>query len=190
MNKPAPFSLASILAASLALAIGSTGIAWSQENAGSKPANSENTAPLKDSTATQNSMAPSDTAGAQQGKAGQDTTTVLAPVVMLVPVQVSTDPALGKGCWAQLFDGHGYSGSAVTLVGPVDIADTETRDINLEGEIDSIVVGPKARLVVFDEENFGDKDAAFGAGERVPDTTYSKLGFFDDIESLRLSCPA
>jgi hypothetical protein len=55
-----------------------------------------------------------------------------------------------------------------------------------EGDIDGITVGPNAKLVLYEDENFTDKKRELAANARVPDL--HKSIFSEGVESLRLTC--
>ena len=59
--------------------------------------------------------------------------------------------------------------------------------LNWDDKVDSIEVGPKASLTVFDNEQFKDQVAQFKPGQKVPNISKA-LGFFDEFASVRLSC--
>jgi hypothetical protein len=55
------------------------------------------------------------------------------------------------------------------------------------GEFDSIQVGPKARLTVYDNENYAQKAATFKPGQKVADLD-EKMGMFEQIRSAKIAC--
>jgi hypothetical protein len=55
------------------------------------------------------------------------------------------------------------------------------------GSFDSVAVGPKATVTVYDNENYQQRVAQFKPGERIPDLG-DRVGFFEDIRSLRIFC--
>ena len=70
-------------------------------------------------------------------------------------VGVSTAYAGDENCWAEFFQGSDYAGPHFRLAGPVELDNLQ----NVNGEnwasrIDSLKVGPKATLVVFENTNF------------------------------------
>ena len=108
--------------------------------------------------------------------------------VLLVPIAFGMDEKLGNGCWARLYDGEQFKGDMLTLVGPVDMPDMRTAfGKDWGGSFDSIAVGPKATLTVYDNEQYRDKAATIKAGQRVPDLD-TKMGFFESIRSLKIAC--
>jgi hypothetical protein len=111
-----------------------------------------------------------------------------APLIVLVPVAVASSDSLGDGCWARLYDGANFRGNQLSLVGPVDMPNMRTAfGTDWGGEFDSIQVGPKASVTVYDNENHREKAATFKAGQRVPDLS-DKVGLFEDIRSLKIAC--
>jgi len=109
------------------------------------------------------------------------------PTVILVPVLV-TDPALESGCWAQFFAERNFKGDVATLVGPAGVVTLDKgRARELKREIDSLVLGPKAVLTVYQHAYFKDGAVTFQSNSREPGLI-KKLGFGGRIESMRLEC--
>ncbi|MGJ7493197.1 hypothetical protein [Variovorax sp. ZT4R33] len=109
------------------------------------------------------------------------------PTVLLVPVQI-TDPALQSGCWAQFYSQRNFQGDMVTLVGPAAVVSMDKGTARaLKREIDSVTVGPKATLEVYERAMFRDRTATFPANSREGGLM-RKLGFGGRIEAMRLSC--
>ena len=110
-----------------------------------------------------------------------------APMVMLVPVEVS-DPAMKSGCWAQLYDERNFKGDMFTLVGPMQLDATDKGSARqIHRNLDSIVVGPKGTLTVYEHKMFKDKSVKFGPNSKEAGLV-KKLGFTGRIESLKLDC--
>jgi hypothetical protein len=123
---------------------------------------------------------------AQSGaKAGGDNQP--AAVLMLVPVEVSS-PAMKSGCWAQLYDERNFKGDVLTIAGPIQLMSTDNSSgRSLRRNVDSLVTGPKATLVVFEHKMFKDKSVTFGPNTKEAGLI-KKLGFTGRIESLKLDC--
>jgi hypothetical protein len=110
-----------------------------------------------------------------------------APVIMMVPVEISA-PALKNGCWAQLYDERNFKGDVFTVVGPMQLVSTDnSAGRQLKRNIDSLVVGPRATLTVYERSMFKDKAVTFGPNSKEPGLI-KKLGFTGRIESLKLDC--
>lgn len=110
-------------------------------------------------------------------------------VLMVVPMAFGSDEKLGNGCWARLYDGGNFTGSQYVVVGPVEIAlmGDDGLGLGLNEKYDSIVVGPKATLTVYDSVNYRDKAATLKAASRTPDLD-EKMGLFETIRSLKMTC--
>lgn len=109
------------------------------------------------------------------------------PVVLMVPVQV-TSPELESGCWAQFYDQRNFEGTVMTLVGPAELGALDKgTGRELKRDIDSLVVGPKAMLTVYQHQAFRDKSVSFEPNSREAGLI-QKLGFGGRIESIRLDC--
>ena len=100
----------------------------------------------------------------------------------------TSEAATQDGCWARLYEGDNFEGDSFTLVGPVDLS-------NMQGpfgvdwsDTSSIEAGPKAAVTVYDNINFRDRAAQIKAGQRVPELG-DRLGLFENVNSIRISCP-
>jgi hypothetical protein len=109
------------------------------------------------------------------------------PVIMMVPVEISA-PALKNGCWAQLYDERNFKGDVFTVVGPMQLVSTDnSAGRQLKKNIDSLVLGPRATLTVYEHSMFKDKAVTFGPNSKEAGLI-KKLGFTGRIESLKLDC--
>lgn len=121
------------------------------------------------------------------------TAAVVAPaaetaLMIITPKNFGADPAFANGCWVRLYDGIGYIGRQLTLVGPIDLPQM-TRTGAPWRDWDSAVVGPKARVTTFDSASLGDPRATLAPGLRAPDLRDGKLGCFDEIHSAPATAP-
>ena len=108
-------------------------------------------------------------------------------ILMLVPIEISS-PAMQAGCWAQLYDERGFKGDTFTMAGPIVIASTDKASgRQMRRNIDSLMIGPKATLTVFEHRMFKDRSVSFGPNAKEPGLI-KKLGFRGRIESLKLDC--
>lgn len=106
-------------------------------------------------------------------------------VPMMAPEQ---NQWMKKGCWAKFYDNQNYSGDNITLMGPVDMPDmTGPFGINWKGKISSVETGSKARVLIYDNENYKDLVATFKPGQKSADVN-KKMGFFDEFASLKIAC--
>ena len=111
-----------------------------------------------------------------------------APLIVLVPLAVASADSFSNGCWARLYDSTGFKGNQLSLVGPVDMPNMRTAfGTDWSGQFDSIQVGPKARLTVYDNENYREKAATFKPGQKVADLD-EKMGLFEQIRSAKIAC--
>lgn len=111
----------------------------------------------------------------------------LDAVLVLMPAAQGSSESLGNGCWVRFYDGENYRGASLTLVGPIDMPKMDVPGPAWR-EWDSAVVGPKARVVTYDNENYRDRTATLAAGQHYPKLDDSKLGWFEEIHSARVSC--
>lgn len=109
------------------------------------------------------------------------------PVLILVPVTVDVDK-MATGCWARFYDDENFEGDQLTLIGPVDLPDMKFHRRFYWGGLDSVVVGPKATVAIYDDENYRDRNATLKPGDHIKNLDDQKLGLFEDIESLKITC--
>ena len=113
-------------------------------------------------------------------KSGKNGEMILeVPMVVMVPIQVSNDLAMDKGCWVKLYDEKNYQGDSLLLVGPFGA--------NWENKIRSLETGPKTNVTIFDNRNFRDEDKFIDRNIKIPDLS-KKMGFFDNFRSMILNC--
>jgi hypothetical protein len=109
------------------------------------------------------------------------------PVLVMVPVQLKMEDH-AKGCWAKVYDDQKHQGDSMTLLGPLDLAQMRASlGFSWENMIESVETGPKAQLTIYDNENFRDRAKIIEPGKKVGDLD-EKLGFFEDIRSMKVSC--
>lgn len=122
---------------------------------------------------------------AQRGSSGGQQGTA---AIVLVPFVVAQAPDFSNGCWARLYDGANFQGDQLTVVGPADMPNMRTAfGTDWSGSFDSVQVGPKATVSVYDNENYTQKVATYKAGQRIADLD-EKRGMFEDIRSLKIAC--
>lgn len=189
--------IASSAAALLAPALGySEGTGSANKNQSSTQAQ----APATQPAAQQGSSAPANQSGkgadaaSAQGKTASGGQSALPPGhpeinYLIIPVVAPENQSWKKkGCWAKFYDNQNFSGDNLTLVGPVDMPDmTGPFGINWKGKISSVETGPKARVLVYDNENYKDLVATFKPGQKAGEVS-KKMGFFDEFSSLRIAC--
>lgn len=114
-------------------------------------------------------------------------TAVLPTVLIVSPKGFESDPDFANGCWVKLYDGIGYIGNQLTLVGPIDLP-AMTRTGAPWRDWDSVVVGPQARATIYDAEGFEQHSATLNPRQRIVDMSLAGFGQFRDIESVRVKC--
>ncbi|HVK55902.1 MAG TPA: hypothetical protein VM532_12845 [Burkholderiales bacterium] len=131
--------------------------------------------------------------GTQQGSGQADqgaqgaATSPTQPVVVLVPV-VATDPVPTNGCWVQVFENGNYQGNSLLVAGPRDLPNMRgfsTYPFSSLG--DSIVAGPKARVTLYEDENYSGTAVKVAANQRIGEVS-QKFGPFESMESVRVTC--
>lgn len=109
------------------------------------------------------------------------------PMVVLVPVEVK-NPAMESGCWAQLYDEREFKGDMLTIVGPMQLQSLDkSTGRHLRRSIDSVVLGPKAKLTVYEHRMFKDRSVTFDPNAKEG-SVLTKVGTTGRIESLTLDC--
>ena len=122
---------------------------------------------------------------AQRGSSGAGQGTA---AIVLVPFVVAQAPDFSNGCWARLYDGANFQGDQLTVVGPADMPHMRTAfGTDWSGSFDSVQVGPKATVTVYDNENYTQKVATYKPSQRIADLD-EKRGMFEDIRSLKIAC--
>jgi len=110
-----------------------------------------------------------------------------AAVVLLVPVEIS-NPAMKDGCWAQFYDERNFKGEMLTVVGPMQLDTTDKAGgRQLRRSLDSLTLGPKATLTVYEHRLFKDRAVKFAPNSKEAGLI-KKLGFRGRIESMKLEC--
>jgi hypothetical protein len=122
----------------------------------------------------------------QSGAQG-DAQTIEVPILMFVPLGISTDVE-NEGCWVKMYDKKNYEGDSLMLTGPINMPRMiGPFGFNWENKVRSLKTGPKANLTIFDNRDFRDEDKFIQAQSNIPDMS-KKMGFFDDFRSMMLSC--
>ena len=112
---------------------------------------------------------------------------VEVPVLMLVPVEVSSD-VTNRGCWVKLYDGKDYQGDSFTITGPINLPKmVGPFGFNWDNKVRSLETGPKANVTIFNTWNFQNEDKFIDVSTRVPNLS-KEMGFFDNFRSMMLSC--
>ena len=136
-----------------------------------------------------------------------------AMIVILVLFSQSTSVyARNDGCWVDLFDDTQFKGKSIRIKGPIKLANLlKIQGANWDKRIESIVVGPKATLIVFENKNFKltlsemanhpvlmkslgishqdileESELIFHPDSRVHG--FGEFDFYHKIRSLKLSC--
>ena len=89
-----------------------------------------------------------------------------------------------KGCWIDLFEEPAFGGRRLRLFGPADYVNLWVGPGDWGDEIRSIIVGPCAYALCFEELNFRDSVVWLTPGQRVADVT--DLPTQEELDSLRL----
>jgi hypothetical protein len=183
------------LAAAFAVAFGATPALLAQTQSGNAADTATTSSGASGTSATSGASGQEgkQQASSAKGKSDQSAKSgsAKAPVYLLVPIEIATnDNAMKNGCWAKLYSRENYAGDMLTLVGPSTLADMDNAGffgLNWDDRVDSLELGPKATMTVYDNENFRDQVAQFKPGQRIADVS-KRVGLFDEFASLRVDC--
>lgn len=117
-------------------------------------------------------------------------TPVIPPLFIIAPTEVRTDPTLAKGCWVRLFPEPNYQGvDDLTIAGPVELPSLHTPagGVDWKHKTESVIVGPKATVAVYENESYRHQTATLRPGTREPQLRKG-LKFTQSIDSLKISC--
>lgn len=156
--------------------------------AANQPGSSTNTmgASGADAKSSKSGSAGSKDAQGDRQVSRSSTSPTPAAVLVLLPSAQAQSNRLADGCWVRFFDDKDFKGDTLTLAGPVDLPKMELG--NVWRDWDSAVVGPKATVRTYDNENFTDRTATLRAGQSIPDLRDQKLGWFEEVKSARVAC--
>jgi len=131
-------------------------------------------------------------AGGDQGKADAEVrlAPAIAPQIIIAPTEVRSDPTLVRGCWVRLFPQTDYQGlNDLTVAGPAELPSLHTPigDVYWKQKAESLIVGPKASVTVFEEQSFRGPTVALGPGTRQPQLR-KDLKLMQSIDSLKIAC--
>lgn len=114
------------------------------------------------------------------------------PAVLIVPGEISAERISQDGCWAQFYEDAHFKGIQLNILGPVELRTMEGPFGAEWKDLDSAVVGSRARVTLFDDEDFEDRSLVLEPGSHVPDFDalwgLGWLGWFTEVESLRVLC--
>lgn len=92
-------------------------------------------------------------------------------------------------CWAEIYMNAEFdkNGPRLLLVGPHELTTLKgLNDQNWDNDIESIIVGPEAYMVLYADQEFGGRTLILAANQNLGNLSDAQMK--NDIESLRLSC--
>jgi hypothetical protein len=105
------------------------------------------------------------------------------PVTAAAPAPVPTEP----GCWVDVYTGNGFGGQSVRINGPVDLANLRNyHGAKWSNVINSLVVGPRASVWLFKNEDFNAPMISLGHDQRL--RSLAEIHWENDIDSLKVRC--
>lgn len=123
-----------------------------------------------------------------QNRSSSATAGNAAVAVMLVPLAVATADAMNNGCWVRFYSDQNFNGDMLAVSGPVALPNMD-RAQPFWGEADSAVIGPKARVTTYDNDNFRDQTALLQPNQRIANLRdLNQLRWNEGIESVRVEC--
>lgn len=94
-----------------------------------------------------------------------------------------------KNCWVEIYEDSNFDTDDphIKIQGPKELATLK----NLQGkdwanDIESLVFGPNAVILAYEENSFTSTEINFVPGQRVPNL--SKLDMANDVESMKITC--
>ncbi|MFO0572413.1 MAG: DUF4403 family protein [Polyangia bacterium] len=98
------------------------------------------------------------------------------------------EPSLCAGCYVQVYEDSDFRGDTDKLCGPLRVPNMRglpgAKKRDWGDKIDSLKVGPKARVKVWEDENFEDSTRTF-----EPNSSPAQLGDMgDNIDSIQIDC--
>ena len=92
-------------------------------------------------------------------------------------------------CWIRVWEHTGFQGRSMRIEGPMEIpwmGDWEWPDGggDMHDDIGSIVVGPQAWFIGYEDEHFGDTQVCLGPGSSIPDL--GRFNMNDQIDSFKI----
>ena len=107
--------------------------------------------------------------------------------VVLFP-GVGSAEQLQSGCWATFFDERNFTGSSLTMIGPVELKTLDRGSAQqLKRDIKSVVTGPRATLTLYEKQFLSARSVGFQPATREAGLM-EKLGFGGRVESMQLRC--
>jgi hypothetical protein len=88
------------------------------------------------------------------------------------------DVSQGTGCFATLYPEENYQGSGTVVADGVDLPEWNK-------DVGSIIVGPKARLILYGRTYWKDRDYTIAPATKVKSVDTLP---WNDVESLKLEC--
>lgn len=113
------------------------------------------------------------------------------PTILIVPGSFSAE-RIADGCWVQFYTDDRFAGIQLNIIGPVEMRTMKGPFGARWTGLESAVVGPRAQVTTFDDEDFEDRSLILEPGQQIPDLDERRgsswLGIFEDIKSLRVTC--
>ena len=109
-------------------------------------------------------------------------------VAVVVFPGAGTAEQLQSGCWATFYDERNFSGSSMTLIGPVELKTLDRGSAQqLRRDIKSVITGPRATLTLYEKQFLSARWVGFQPATREAGLV-EKLGFGGRVESMQLRC--
>jgi hypothetical protein len=128
------------------------------------------------------------TGGTGSDSAGRTTDTGTTPVVVILPLAIQK-PFPGHGCWAHVFEDDNFNGPSLVVEGPRELANLDSLDDYrfFDSPGDSLIVGPNARVTLYEDERFTGNTVAARRNQRIADVS-ARFQAFESMESMKVPC--
>ena len=88
------------------------------------------------------------------------------------------------GCYIDVWTKTNFEGETLRIEGPAEYPALRFAQGEMGDRICSLRVGPNAFVIAYRDENFGDRQVAFGPDDEIADL--GELKFDDEIDSMRV----
>lgn len=95
------------------------------------------------------------------------------PTILIVPGSFAAE-RVADGCWVQFFTDDRFAGIQLNIVGPVEMRTMKGAFGARWTGLESAVVGLRAQVTAFGDEDFEDRSLIFEPGQRITDLEASR----------------
>src|SRR5262245_58264972 len=104
----------------------------------------------------------------------------------MVAESVPSSDGPAQGCWVDLFELTQFRGRRRRLYGPADYPRLRSGGTSWGIQIESLIIGPAAHVLLYDMDDFENSVTWFVPGKSVPDVIQFNVA--SGINSIRIVC--